>query len=120
MTLVEIIILGYLVNITSVFLIIILGVLTSMPVNQYRKEQLVLIGLLNEKEKILRSKLRLENKSSVIQEDFIMFLPFTGIIKLLDFLSGSIVYGGSLEFLKLKLLERIEKLENKCESDNSK
>jgi hypothetical protein len=116
MTLVEIIILGYLINITGAFIIVILGVISNIPGNQYTKENLAILMLLNEKEKLLRSKLRLENKYSVIQEDFIMFLPFSGIIKVLDFLSGSIVYGSTLEFLKIKTLNRIEKLENNLNS----
>ena len=116
MTLAEIIILGYLVNITGTFIIIILGIITNIPENQYTKENLTLLMLLLEKEKLLRTDLRLKNKYSVIQEDFIIFLPFGGIIKLLDFLAGSIVYGGTLEFLKIRLLEKIEKLENRLKS----
>jgi hypothetical protein len=111
-----IIFLGYLVNITGTFIIVILGMITNIPGNQYTKENLAILMLLNEKEKLLRTDLRLKNKFSVIQEDFIMFFPFTGIIKLLDFLSGSIIYGSTLEFLKIKAINRIEKLENKLES----
>jgi hypothetical protein len=112
MTLLEIILLGYIVNIGSTILMGILIVSSTIIAGPEGEKNIVILNLLIEKEKLLKSSLKLKNKSILLQENFIFWIPFSGLLSLVEFLAGSL-HNGPSGFLIEKIMERIQKLEDR-------
>ena len=117
MGILEIVLIGLVVNIVAGMSIIILGVILGMISND--SEKMIILNLLNEKEHLLRNALRLKGKPSVIQEDFVKFIPFSGILTFIDFIAGTAAVGVFNYFINT-VNKRIVKLEERLDLKEDK
>ena len=118
MTILEIILLGLIVNIMSVGVMLVLGIVISItnsiidPINQtfeFMKVQ-------NKFDELKALKLDLKNKgiSNTLADDFKILFPYAGILVALTFMYGVVTQGINLTFYK-EFERKIELLESRLD-----
>ena len=92
MSILEIMLLGYMVNIAAFLIIVILAGLLSLFTTTDSKTLSLLKESL-ENNRRAKALCKEENISITTQDDFVAFIPFTGIVRLVSFLVNTVIMG---------------------------
>ena len=118
MTILEIILLGLIVNIMSVGVMLVLGIVISItksivdPINQTSE----FMEVQKKFDELKALKLDLKNKgiSNTLTDDFKILFPYAGILVALTFMYGVVTQGINLTFYK-EFERKIELLESRLD-----
>lgn len=117
MGLIEIIMLGYLTNIAALVVIFVVTFVHAMMnmANPDFVKKFTIVEDVGHYIKRAKNKLKEKNMPTRVQTDYIIFVPFSGVLTLLIF-TWKAATVGILEYLFLELESKLAKLEQRLDS----